>query len=119
MDQDKILDMKIGKLKKFNDLKKYNNSFYFNNSSSFRGGGGGGSYGGGGGSYGGGGGSYGGGGGGGGGYSANGRQGPIDKYGGALGSALRNIQWDLSRLPAFEKNFYIEHPAVVSRYIFL
>jgi hypothetical protein len=29
---------------------------------------------------------------------------------GALGSGLRTINWDLSRLPKFEKNFYIEHP---------
>lgn len=26
-----------------------------------------------------------------------------------------NIQWDLSKLPVFEKNFYIEHPAVSAR----
>eukprot|EP00600_Ochromonadales_sp_CCMP1393_P007640 CAMPEP_0174976228 /NCGR_PEP_ID=MMETSP0004_2-20121128/12910_1 /TAXON_ID=420556 /ORGANISM="Ochromonas sp., Strain CCMP1393" /LENGTH=185 /DNA_ID=CAMNT_0016227223 /DNA_START=37 /DNA_END=594 /DNA_ORIENTATION=- len=32
-----------------------------------------------------------------------------------LGSGLRNIQWDLSKLPVFEKNFYIEHPAVSKR----
>jgi ATP-dependent RNA helicase DDX5/DBP2 len=28
---------------------------------------------------------------------------------------LQEIQWDLSRLPQFEKNFYIEHPAVRAR----
>lgn len=64
------------------------------------GGGGGGGYGGGG--YGGGG--YGGGGGGFGGPSR-----------GALGAGLRrDIQWDLAQLPAFEKNFYVEHPAVAA-----
>jgi len=34
---------------------------------------------------------------------------------GALGDKLRTIQWDLSTLPKFEKNFYIEHPAVTAR----
>ena len=34
---------------------------------------------------------------------------------GQLGSGLRTIQWDLSKLPVFEKNFYIEHPAVSYR----
>ena len=34
---------------------------------------------------------------------------------GQLGSGLRNIQWDLSALPHFEKNFYIEHPHVTKR----
>ena len=32
-----------------------------------------------------------------------------------MGSGLRTINWDLSRLPVFEKNFYIEHPAVSAR----
>jgi ATP-dependent RNA helicase DDX5/DBP2 len=32
-----------------------------------------------------------------------------------LGSGLRNIDWDLSALPAFSKNFYIEHPDVLQR----
>jgi ATP-dependent RNA helicase DDX5/DBP2 len=32
-----------------------------------------------------------------------------------LGSGLREIQWDLSQLPVFEKNFYIEHPDVSAR----
>ncbi|DBA04961.1 TPA: LOW QUALITY PROTEIN: hypothetical protein N0F65_006963 [Lagenidium giganteum] len=86
-------------------------------SSSSRGGGyGGGGYGGGGGGgYGGsrGGGGYGGGGyGGGGGYSGGGGFGG----GGDLGSNLdTNIQWDLSKLPVFEKNFYYEHPDVSKR----
>eukprot|EP01038_Epipyxis_sp_PR26KG_P007857 gene7857-10665_t len=31
------------------------------------------------------------------------------------GANLRTIQWDLSKLPIFEKNFYIEHPAVTAR----
>ncbi len=34
---------------------------------------------------------------------------------GGLGAGLRSIQWDLSKLPPFEKNFYIEHPAVTNR----
>lgn len=25
------------------------------------------------------------------------------------------IRWDMSRLPIFEKNFYMEHPAVAKR----
>eukprot|EP01035_Chromulina_nebulosa_P028272 gene28272-37306_t len=46
-----------------------------------------------------------------GGYGGGGRGGG----GGDLGSGLRTIHWDLSRLPVFEKNFYIEHPAVIAR----
>jgi ATP-dependent RNA helicase DDX5/DBP2 len=34
---------------------------------------------------------------------------------GNIGDKLRTIQWDLSALPKFEKNFYIEHPAVTKR----
>ena len=34
---------------------------------------------------------------------------------GGLGANLRTIQWDLSQLPVFEKNFYIEHPDVTAR----
>ena len=34
---------------------------------------------------------------------------------GALGAGLKEIRWDLSSLPVFEKNFYIEHPHVSSR----
>ena len=81
----------------------------YGDKSSYRGGssgGGGGQYGGGGG--GGGGGRFGGGGGGG------GRGGGGDSMG-QLGSGLRQISWDLSKLPVFEKNFYIEHPAVSNR----
>ena len=55
--------------------------------------------------------SYRGGGGGGGGFGG-GR--PGDSMGG-MGANLKNIQWDLSSLPVFEKNFYIEHPAVSKR----
>jgi ATP-dependent RNA helicase DDX5/DBP2 len=45
-------------------------------------------------------------GGGGGGYSSS----------GPLGANLdTNIQWDLSKLPVFEKNFYYEHPDVTRR----
>jgi ATP-dependent RNA helicase DDX5/DBP2 len=32
-----------------------------------------------------------------------------------MGSKLHTINWDLSKLPVFEKNFYIEHPAVSAR----
>lgn len=67
--------------------------------SSFRGNGGGGYGGGGGGGYGGGGGGFGGG---------------RDAMGN-IGDKLRSIQWDLASLPKFEKNFYIEHPAVTAR----
>ena len=35
--------------------------------------------------------------------------------GGGLGAGLRHIEWDLSQLPVFEKNFYIEHPEVSKR----
>jgi ATP-dependent RNA helicase DDX5/DBP2 len=34
---------------------------------------------------------------------------------GGMGDKLRTIQWDLAALPKFEKNFYIEHPAVTGR----
>jgi len=37
------------------------------------------------------------------------------RNGDSLGSKLHSITWDLSRLPVFEKNFYIEHPAVTRR----
>ncbi|RBR13991.1 uncharacterized protein FIESC28_07957 [Fusarium coffeatum] len=63
-------------------------------------------YGGGGGGYGGGGGGYGGGGYGGG---AGG-----DRMG-ALGSGLKNQEWDVNSLPKFEKSFYKEHPDVENR----
>uniref|UniRef100_A0A7S2XX29 RNA helicase n=1 Tax=Fibrocapsa japonica TaxID=94617 RepID=A0A7S2XX29_9STRA len=63
-----------------------------------------------------GGGGYGGGGFGGGGFGGGGFGGGFggDRMGG-LGAGLRSINWDLSTLPVFEKNFYIEHPAVASR----
>src|SRR5689334_21941409 len=48
------------------------------------------------------------GGGGGGGYGGRGGGDRMDN----LGSGLSNINWDLSKLPPFEKNFYIEHPNV-------
>jgi hypothetical protein len=32
-----------------------------------------------------------------------------------MGSKLKEIDWDLSKLPKFEKNFYIEHRAVARR----
>lgn len=32
-----------------------------------------------------------------------------------IGDSLKTINWDLSKLPVFEKNFYIEHPDVVVR----
>lgn len=31
------------------------------------------------------------------------------------GERLRKPKWDLSRLPKFEKNFYVEHPNVTRR----
>ena len=34
---------------------------------------------------------------------------------GQLGAGLRKIDWNLSKLPVFEKNFYIEHPDVTDR----
>lgn len=34
---------------------------------------------------------------------------------GGLGSRLGRIEWDLSKLPPFEKNFYVEHPNVTAR----
>lgn len=34
---------------------------------------------------------------------------------GGLGAGLREITWDLSALPVFEKNFYMEHPDVTRR----
>ncbi|KAF5666397.1 ATP-dependent RNA helicase DBP2 [Fusarium heterosporum] len=63
-----------------------------------------------GGGYGGGGGGYGGGGfgGGGGGFGGGDRM-------GALGSGLKNQEWDLNALPKFEKSFYKEHPDVAGR----
>jgi ATP-dependent RNA helicase DDX5/DBP2 len=77
------------------------------------GGGGGGYGGGGGGGYGGGGGGY--GGGGGGGYGGGGFGGG-GGGGGGLGANLREIRdWDLAKLPTFDKNFYYEHPDVTAR----
>jgi len=34
---------------------------------------------------------------------------------GGLGKDLKTINWDISKLPVFEKNFYIEHPKVSGR----
>lgn len=31
------------------------------------------------------------------------------------GERLRKPKWDMARLPRFEKNFYVEHPAVTGR----
>ena len=90
-------------------------------------GGGGGGYSGGGGSYGGGGGSY--GGGGSGGYGGGGYGGGGGGYGGGgggfgggssftnsgLGGSLSNIDFTKAELIPFEKDFYIEHPAVTAR----
>lgn len=87
-------------------------------SSSRAGGSSGGGYGGGSNRYSGGGGGYGGGrggygGGGGGGYGGGGGG---FGAGGDLGASLdANIQWDLAKLPVFEKNFYYEHPDVGRR----
>ena len=56
---------------------------------------------------------------GGGGYSGGGGGGHYgrsdDRGFGGGGKLDKNIQWDLSKLPVFEKNFYIEHPAVSGR----
>ncbi|XEV02172.1 hypothetical protein FSHL1_007459 [Fusarium sambucinum] len=71
------------------------------------GGGGGGGYGGG--SYGG------GGGGGGGGYGGGFGGGAGGDRMGALGSGLKNQEWDINSLPKFEKSFYKEHPDVETR----
>ncbi|TMW64904.1 hypothetical protein Poli38472_009071 [Pythium oligandrum] len=95
----------------------------YGSSSSYGGsGGGGGGYSSRGGGYSGGGGSrYGGSSGGGyGGSSGGGGYGGGDRFGGsgagALGANLdTNIQWDLEKLPVFEKNFYYEHPDVARR----
>lgn len=49
-------------------------------------------------------------------YGSSGGQGGYSNGGaGGLGSGLKTIHWDLSQLPVFEKNFYIEHPAVTAR----
>uniref|UniRef100_A0AAV1UMY8 RNA helicase n=1 Tax=Peronospora matthiolae TaxID=2874970 RepID=A0AAV1UMY8_9STRA len=78
--------------------------------------GGGGYSGGGGGGYSGGGGGYGGGGGGGYRGGSSGGFGGGGGGGGDLGSNLdTHIQWDMSKLPVFEKNFYYEHPDVTKR----
>ena len=44
-----------------------------------------------------------------------GTRGAYGGQGGGLGAGLRHIKWDLSQLPVFEKNFYIEHPEVSKR----
>jgi len=44
-----------------------------------------------------------------------GTRGAYGGQGGGLGAGLRHIEWDLSQLPVFEKNFYIEHPEVSKR----
>ncbi|KAG8357115.1 ATP-dependent RNA helicase DBP2 [Fusarium venenatum] len=67
--------------------------------------------------YGGGGGGYGGGGygGGGGGYGGGFGGGAGGDRMGALGSGLKNQEWDINSLPKFEKSFYKEHPDVENR----
>ena len=47
---------------------------------------------------------------GGGGYGGGGGGGRSNE----LGQGLRAIEWDLSKLSHFEKNFYHEHPAVTA-----
>ena len=93
-------------------------SYYGATSSSYGGGGGGGAYGGSS-SYGGGGGGYGGGGGGGGGYGGGGMGGGGGGHHGGggsnLGNNLGNIDFAHTQLVPFEKDFYIEHPAVTAR----
>ena len=34
---------------------------------------------------------------------------------GALGSGLKSINWDVTSLPKFEKNFYVEDKRVTAR----
>ena len=36
-------------------------------------------------------------------------------WSGGIGAGLREIRWDMSALPVFEKNFYHEHPAITAR----
>ncbi len=45
------------------------------------------------------------------------RDGPPSSFGKRddIGAQLKSIHWDLSKLPVFEKNFYIEHPDVRKR----
>lgn len=63
-----------------------------------------------------GGGGWGGNGGGGGGKYGPSSSGPSrDKFGSNSFDKLEKINWDLSQLPVFEKNFYIPHPAVTKR----
>ncbi|KXS20823.1 p68 RNA helicase [Gonapodya prolifera JEL478] len=69
---------------------------------------------GGGGGYSSGGGGYGGGGGGGYSYGGGGGGGGGDRMA-SLGSSLKRIDWDLSKLPKFEKNFYREATSVATR----
>ena len=50
-------------------------------------------------------------------YSSSRRNDSYDAYGsgGSFGSKLGELQWDLSKLPVFEKCFYMPHPDVQSR----
>ncbi|KAM9990305.1 hypothetical protein ACTFIY_006339 [Dictyostelium cf. discoideum] len=45
-------------------------------------------------------------------YGSSGFYGNAKANTGNFGSALSTITWDLSKLPRFEKNFYLEHPDV-------
>ncbi|KAM9953806.1 hypothetical protein ACTFIR_008900 [Dictyostelium discoideum] len=45
-------------------------------------------------------------------YGSSGFYGNAKANTGSFGSALSPISWDLSKLPRFEKNFYLEHPDV-------
>ncbi|KAN0022185.1 hypothetical protein ACTFIU_004356 [Dictyostelium citrinum] len=45
-------------------------------------------------------------------YGSSGFYGNAKANTGSFGSALSTITWDLSKLPRFEKNFYVEHPDV-------
>lgn len=47
-----------------------------------------------------------------GGFGARGGGGLPPKKFGNPGERLRKKKWDLSELPKFEKNFYVEHPEV-------
>lgn len=41
------------------------------------------------------------------------------KNGGQPGGALRKPEWEKFDLLPFEKNFYVPHPSVVRRYVFI
>lgn len=48
-------------------------------------------------------------------YRGGGANGFGDKFDVDFGSKLKQIDWELNKLPIFDKNFYVEHPAVKAR----